>query len=105
MDQVAHARSCARVRASVCRDPDCKCLPVGGIRKLAPTANVDHYGLPFRGSAQLVRSSLFRYASAGALWPLAQFLYRRILGNRVAHADVCFVAGALSRECLVGREL
>src|SRR2546421_1217807 len=105
MDQVARAWSCARVGASVCRDLDRQRLPIGSIRKLAPTANVHRYRLPFCRSAQLVRSSLFSHAPAGALWPLAKLLHGCVRGNWIAHADVCFVAGALLREHLVGREL
>src|SRR5258708_66185 len=104
MEHATWGRESAHLSESVCRDLNRECLPVGSVCKLAPAANVDRYRLPFRRPAQLVRSTLFPHAPAGALWPLAKLLHRCVLRDWIAHAGVCFAAGALLREHLVRRE-
>src|SRR5690349_12492049 len=105
MDHIPRAWPNARVGAHLCCNPDWQCVFVGGFRKLAAAANVYRYRLSFCRPAQLVRSSLFSDAPAGTLWPLAQLLHRGIRGNWTTHTGVCFFAGPLLREYLVGREL
>src|ERR1041384_5125188 len=83
---------------------DRQCDRVSSDGQLATAANVDCDGLPVRGAAQLVRSSLLPDASARQVRPLAQLLYRRVRWDRRADSRIRFAAGDVLRERLGGRE-
>src|SRR5438067_8323496 len=89
----------------VCGDFDRQCDRVSSNRKLVAAANVDRDGLPVRGAAQLVRSTLLPNASARQVRPLTQLFHRGVRWNRRAESRLRFAAGDVLRERLVGCEL